>query len=752
MDSSILKSSLRPQFAAAVLLNTAYLLCFVQCSSTGTQFDYPAFPSTTSDFVALGDAHHVPHNHSINLNNFRKGSNGRFMFIKEPVRMRNGESGTVTSFSTSFTFSITQGEGTDRKGTQTQSSGFALTFNSASISEFIGNDSWKGPRTYSFKFFVVEFDTFQNYLFNDPSNNHIGIDLNTLDSTYTYNLCGGVITNCSFPWNDQHYTVWIEYNVASHDLLALWFANGSLADGVAKPDEALFTVPKLYLNNIFDDYMYVGFVSDSGMHGDSHKIMAWKFNSSIVEGMPSSLGPTFTASAIVSVTLIVFTLVSAAWVAIFGSKYWTQGLDHKSNIILNHLTIPYVFKFEELKNATKNFHSSAILGSGAFGVVYKGVLQTPRGSKILAIKSLRHFDSKNGKESFLAEASSISQIRHRNLVQLQGWCYESNHFFLVFDYMSNGSLDEWLFPNRRRNPNHPKYKKFKGVIPWTLRLSILGGIASALEYLHEDWIQCILHRDIKSSNVMLDDNMNAHLGDFGLARLMDHDKLEKTTLVAGTLSYMAPELPYTGKATKESDVYSFGILILEVICGRQPLNFQYDDHINDNIVLLESVWYAREANNILSVVDPKILPLQSQHAIESHLYNHVCQVKACDCNKTNSSTVSLNAMMNIGEKKMMQLLELGLLCCLPNVQSRPSMRTVKQIISQLEETLDISTTLLNLMPCLPIKRPLGRYPLPGFDSQQMHNNNNSLIQRHNTSHHHDMQSRLAIISMGHETP
>lgn len=110
---------------------------------------------------------------------------------------------------------------------------------------------------------------------------------------------------------------------------------------------------------------------------------------------------------------------------------------------------------------------------------------------------------------------------------------------------------EWLFPNRRTDPDDLKYRKFEGVIPWILRLSILSGIGAALEYLHEDWIQCILHRDIKSSNVMLDDNMNAHLGDFGLARLMDHDKLEKTTLIAGTLNYMAPELPYTGKATKE---------------------------------------------------------------------------------------------------------------------------------------------------------------------------------------------------------
>lgn len=369
MDSSIFKLSPRPncvwpQFAAVVLLNAAYLMCFVQCTSPGIQFDYPAFWSTT-DFLTLGDAHHVPHNLSVNLNAFRKGSSGRFMFTKEQVRMKNRESGKVTSFSTSFTFSITQGDGMDRKSTQTQSSGFALT--SASISEFVGKDSWTGDfkrvtsaheiGSRTLKFFVVEFDTFQNYLFNDPSNNHIGIDLNTLESMYTYNLCGGKITNCSFPWTNQHYTVWIEYNIASHLLLALWSANGSLADGLEKPVEALFTVPKLDLINIFDDYMYVGFVSDSGMHGDSHKIMSWKFNSSFMEKIPTPLSPTFIISAIMSAVLMVFTIVSATWIAIFGNKYYIQGQHslYKSNIILNHLTRPYVFKFKELKKGYKFF-------------------------------------------------------------------------------------------------------------------------------------------------------------------------------------------------------------------------------------------------------------------------------------------------------------------------------------------------------------------------------------------------------------
>lgn len=182
-------------------------------------------------------------------------------------------------------------------------------------------------------------------------------------------------------------------------------------------------------------------------------------------------------------------------------------------------------------------------------------------------------------------------------------------------------------------------------------------------------------------------------------------------------------------------------MILEVVCDRQPLNLQVDDHINDDIVLLENVC-AHEANHILSVVDSTILRLQSQHAVESHVYNF-SHMKACDYNKTSSYATSLNGTMKLMEKKMMHLLQLGLLCCLPDVQSRPSIRVVKQIVIHLEDTLNTSTTLSNLMPYLPIKRPLGCYPLPRFDSQQIHDNN---------LHQHDVQTRLVVASMGYEIP
>lgn len=131
--------------------------------------------------------------------------------------------------------------------------------------------------------------------------------------------------------------------------------------------------------------------------------------------------------------------------------------------------------------------------------------------------------------------------------------------------MPNGSLDYHLF-------------KGQSHLTWSIRFKIAQGLASALLYLHEEWEQCVVHRDIKSSNIMLDSNFNAKLGDFGLARLVDHEKGSQTTVLAGTMGYMAPECVTTGKASKETDVYSFGIVLLEIACGRKPIDPKAEEH------------------------------------------------------------------------------------------------------------------------------------------------------------------------------
>ncbi|CAL4905240.1 unnamed protein product [Urochloa decumbens] len=156
----------------------------------------------------------------------------------------------------------------------------------------------------------------------------------------------------------------------------------------------------------------------------------------------------------------------------------------------------------------------------------------------------------------LGSGQIISCLRHRNLVQLIGWCHGGGELLLVYELMPNDSLDTHLYGDV--------------ALPWPLRHEIVLGLGLALLYLHQDWEQCVLHRDIKPSNVMLDASFHAKLGDFGLARLVDHDRRSHTTVIAGTMGYMGPECMFTGRADTESDMYSFGVVLLDIACGRRP--------------------------------------------------------------------------------------------------------------------------------------------------------------------------------------
>ncbi|KAF8655548.1 hypothetical protein HU200_061094 [Digitaria exilis] len=196
-------------------------------------------------------------------------------------------------------------------------------------------------------------------------------------------------------------------------------------------------------------------------------------------------------------------------------------------------TGPKRFRYGELAIATDNFSDTHKLGEGGFGSVYIGFLKEM--NTHVAIKRVSK-GSKQGRKEYASEVRIISRLRHRNLVQLIGWCHDAGELLLV---------------------------------------------ASAILYLHQDWEQCVLHRDIKPSNVMLDASFNAKLGDFGLARLVDHGRGSHTTVLAGTMGYMDPECMITGRASAESDVYSFGVVLLEIACGRRPLVSRHGDEEED---------------------------------------------------------------------------------------------------------------------------------------------------------------------------
>lgn len=235
---------------------------------------------------------------------------------------------------------------------------------------------------------------------------------------------------------------------------------------------------------------------------------------------------------------------------------------------LNHASeLPVKFCFEDLRNATHDF--SKELGRGGSGSVFEGILSN--GRKV-AVKRMERISQ--GKKQFLAEIETIHGIHHINLVRLIGYCVEKSYYFLVYEFMSNGSLDKWIF---NKNNNHK--------LDWGIRLQIIINVAKGLSYLHEDCCKRILHLDIKPQNILLDENFNAKIADFGLSKLVERDQSKVMTTMRGTLGYLAPEW-LNSVITEKVDVYSFGILVLEIICGRK--NFDFCQPIED-IYLLKLV-------------------------------------------------------------------------------------------------------------------------------------------------------------------
>ncbi|XP_028060857.1 L-type lectin-domain containing receptor kinase IX.1-like [Camellia sinensis] len=243
-----------------------------------------------------------------------------------------------------------------------------------------------------------------------------------------------------------------------------------------------------------------------------------------------------------------------------------------------------------MSTATNCFAEEHKLGEGGFGGVFKGFLREL--NSYITVKRISK-GSKQGIKEYASDVKIISWLRHRNLVQLLGWCHDKRELRLVYEFMENGSLDYHLY-------------KEKSLLTWAMRYEIAQGLASALLYLHEEWEQCVVHRDVKSSNVMLDSNFNAKLGDFGLARLVDHGKDSQTNILAGTRGYMAPECLITGKVNKESDVYSFGVVALEIACGRKPIDLEVP---KNQMRMVEWVWDLYGTDRLLeAAIDPKICP------------------------------------------------------------------------------------------------------------------------------------------------
>ncbi|BFG36260.1 hypothetical protein CerSpe_225340 [Prunus speciosa] len=379
--------------------------------------------------------------------------------------------------------------------------------------------------------------------------------------------------------------------------------------------------------------MYVGFSSSTGSIFTSHYVLGWSFKmngqaqeitTSKLPKLPRMGGKKRSKLLTIGVPIL---SVSLVLLVVSGLIYFIRR-KRKFAELLEDWELEYGpqrFKYKDLYIATKGFKEKELLGTGGFGKVYRGILPS---SKIeIAVKRVSH-ESRQGMKEFVAEIVSIGRLRHRNLVPLLGYCRRKGELLLVYDYMPNGSLDKYL------------YDRPTVTLNWSQRFRVIRGVASGLFYLHEEWEQVVIHRDVKASNVLLDSELNARLGDFGLARLYDHGTDPQTTHIVGTLGYLAPEHTRTGRATTSTDVFAFGAFLLEVACGRRPIEAQGPDQ---DLILVDWVFSFWNRGAILEARDQNLSPEFVAEEVEL-------------------------------------VLKLGLLCSHSEPTARPSMRQVVQYL------------------------------------------------------------------------
>ncbi|KAI3961296.1 hypothetical protein MKX01_007010 [Papaver californicum] len=604
-------------------------------TTNSISFDFPNFSPNDRRINFQGDS--VVAGNTIQLTRNSTGDSlaqsvGRATYT-QPIQLWDAPTGRFADFSTHFSFTII--------GLKNSTSyGDGITF-------FLARDGSTDPpsssddgglalfstsapeNTSESNTVAVEFDTFKNTW--DPSADHVGINVNSIVS----------VANVSLQKNSmkdgRRANAWVTYNATTKNLsVFLTYDNNPVFQ---EQNPILFHI--VDLSKALPKQIMVGFSSSMGSGVEIHKILSWQFNSTFQgdSALPGSVPDyserrrNFWLGLIIGGGVLSCGLVFAIRL---NNKINKANSYQRTNTMDDEFekgTGPKRFSSRELVYATRNFNEEEKLGQGGFGGVYKGVL----GDKSVAVKRISK-GSQQGKKEYQSEVKVISQLRHRNLVQLIGWCHERNELLLVYEFMPNRSLDKHLFQGNNY------------VLNWQFRYKIALGLASVLVYLHEEWEQCVVHRDIKSSNIMLDSDFNAKLGDFGLARFVDHALSCKTTVIAGTKGYIAPECLITAKSSKESDVYSFGIVALEIACGRKPVQ-------STGELLVDWVWDFYGRGKLLEAADK-------------------------------------NLRKQYNESEMEHLMVVGLWCSLPDSKLRPS-------ATQVINVLKFGSSLPNLIPMLP---------------------------------------------------
>ncbi|KAJ6424521.1 hypothetical protein OIU84_025324 [Salix udensis] len=633
-------------------------------SAGGLSFNFTGFFAGDQNISYEGEA--SPSGGAIQLTKNMTVSSGRATYHR-PMQLWDKASGNLTDFTTHFSFSI------NSEGRTPYADGLAFFLGPEELPpiRFLGEGlglvrNGQPLNTTDNQFVAVEFDIFQNLF--DPPREHAGIDINSMKSvnniTWECDIRGGKTTDA-----------WISYNSSTHNLSV------SFTGYINNTMEMQFLSHIVSLRDILPERVSFGFSASTGTAYAIHTLRSWDFSSSLeivgnVTNDGNATNPLDPAAASppnngtrrnrkknrtglavglgVGGGAIVVGTAMVGFVFMFMCRHEEDEGDHVLEEYMDDEfergTGPKKFSYQELARATKNFKDEEKLGEGGFGGVYKGFLKEI--DSFVAVKRVSR-GSKQGIKEYAAEVKIISRLRHRNLVQLIGWCHERKELLLVYEFMPHSSLDSHLFNET-------------SLLPWEERYKIAQGSASGLLYLHEEWEKCVVHRDIKSSNIMLDSEFNAKLGDFGLARLVDHGKGSQTTVLAGTIGYMAPECGLTGKASRESDIYSFGVVALEIACGRRPINPRASNE--DEVSLVHWVWELYGEGKLIEAVDPRL------------------------CGEFN-------------KKQVERLMIVGLSCAHPDEHLRPSIR-------QSLHVLNFDAPL----PILPSKMPVPSYFAPPLSS------------------------------------
>ncbi|KAI5058901.1 hypothetical protein GOP47_0027071 [Adiantum capillus-veneris] len=681
IQASISRRLAYPDFRDDEKADAITLLGSAEIDKNSGTINIPAISKSKLGFPRSANSHDSPHAISspqINSTNIQPAPSisskmaGRALY-SFPFRMMDPVSNTTASFHTTFSFRMhkaTEMEA-NTSAVKPNASDSGLTFLVVPDELTVGrNGGWLGLMNDAcdedYKPFAVEFDTFKNEEFQDPNDHHVGINYGSIISHQTADIADAGISL----HDGATARAWISYDSSKH-LVDVRLAK----EGSKKPVEPLLAVP-LDLSNIFKEYMFVGF--SGGATGNlGHSILSWHFSSDstgllrfpkqetcATRLLPSLPTPSRKAPSAFIIFCLVILIIGLAVFNFVCIPYKKKGDEVPTAVKLMKLARekpralhkPKKLSISEILEASRLFNEREILGSGNSGIYYRGFLQDSSQVAIKRFSSLylqQAFNMDSDRRKIEKDVNKLAQVHHPNIVPLRGWCIEKDEVLLVYEYMSNGSLDQWLFSQA-------------STFPWIRRYKIVKELAGALAFLHSSFEKPIVHKNVKLSNVLLDITFRAKLGDYGLSNRVNHMSSMECSISnksgsnqkvvspgqsrithslngcmpllwnkgasfksldhvsKGDLSNRSPGSPSKEISahkmkgcmpqaimieptkreanevrvlTEEDDVYSYGVMLCEIVCGSM------EGEEGDLVDLVEWVWSLQEEGRLAEAID-----------------------------------------------------------------------------------------------------------------------------------------------------